>query len=219
MALGVSWRTGRTRPHRSKWAQGRGCYQEKRPLSEHSLSELVDKWNEGDEAALVDIYDRWGERIIRAVYQNSRVARGSTIYGSSDMRQTVLRWMLLYARSRRVYATRPEHVEALFRTFVKRAVIRADARIREHGNLDLAFGAVAQGLADELEEAREERQGLLRRVRRLFNEKDWEAVELVSRDVPQRTIAEMQGRSYQYLRLQLARRRGAARRELMRRDS
>jgi hypothetical protein len=37
--------------------------------------------------------------------------------------------------------------------------------------------------------------------------------------VPQRTIAEMQGRSYQYLRLQLARRRGAARRELMRRDS
>jgi hypothetical protein len=41
-------------------------------------------------------------------------------------------------------------------------------------------------------------------------------VDLVSRDVPQRTIAEMQGRSYQYLRLQLARRRGKARRELLR---
>jgi hypothetical protein len=176
----------------------------------------VEKWNHGDEAALVEIYDRWGERIIRAVYQNSRVSRGSTIYGSSDMRQTVLRWMLMYARSRRIYATRPEHVEALFRTFVKRAVMRADSRIREQANLDQAIGAVAQGLADELEEAREERQGLLRRARRLFSAKDWEAMELVSRGVPQRTSADMQGRSYQYLRLQLARRRVAARRELLR---
>jgi len=82
-------------------------------VPDQSLTDLVDRWNQGDEAALVEIYDRWGERIIRAVYQNSRVARGGSIYGSSDMRQTVLKWMLLYARSRRIYATRPEHVEAL----------------------------------------------------------------------------------------------------------
>ena len=182
-------------------------------MPEVSLSTLVDQWNEGDEAALVEIYDRWGERIIRAVYQNSRVARGSSIYGSSDMRQTVLRWMLMYARSRRIYATRPEHVEALFRTFVKRAVIRADRRLRDLQDVDLAMEPVAQDLANELEES-EERRGMVNRARRLFSAKDWEALDLIRRDVPQREIARLQGRSYQYLRLQISRRRNAVRRHL-----
>ena len=173
----------------------------------------MDRWNDGDESALVEIYDRWGERIIRAVYQNSRVARGSCIYGSSDMRQTVLRWMLMYARTRRIYASRPEHVEALFRTFVKRAVIRADRRIHETQDLDRAMEPVAQGLVNALEET-EEKRGLLDRVKRLFSPKDWEAMDLIRRDVPQKEIAELQGRSYQYLRLQMTRRRNAVRREL-----
>jgi hypothetical protein len=180
-------------------------------VDETSLGELIDRWNRGDEAALVEIYDRWGERIIRAVYRNSRVSRGAPIYGSSDMRQTVLRWMLMYARARRIYATRPEHVEALFRTFVKRAVLRADKRTRDEHDL--------ARLAEQAERApgstsAEEQRGLIERARKCFAPKDWEAIDLVSRGVPQRTVAEMQGRSYQYLRLQLARRRGAARREL-----
>jgi len=106
-----------------------------------------------------------------------------------------------------------EHVEALFRTFVKRAVMRADRRLRETQDLDRALEPVAQDLANELDES-EERRNLLDRVRQLFSPKDWEALDLIRRDVPQRQVAKLQGRSYQYLRLQISRRRNAVRRSM-----
>lgn len=182
-------------------------------MSENSLRDLMDRWNQGDESALLEIYDRWGERILRAVYHNSRVARGAAIYGSSDMRQTVLRWMLMYARSRRIYATRPEHVEALFRTFVKRAVIRADRKLRESTSLEAAMEPATNDHIVEMQIATEEQQLALKQARESLDERDWHAAELISRDVPQATIAEMEGTSYQYFRLRLARKRRAARKE------